>query len=169
MTTKKFIEKLNQSITIEGQALMLDFFITFSRFECALKTSNFFSGDESKVSANWDTFTASVRPTFDKNKNEQLNQAVEYLTLNPPKIQIIENGQLGWRNRIFTPNDPEINKLSLSIRDIRNNLFHGGKFNGIYQAEISRNYLLLNYAIIILNDWLDLSDQVRQNFLESIS
>jgi hypothetical protein len=169
MITKTFIDKLNKTITIEGQTLMLDFFITFSRFECALKTSNFSSGDADKVSANWDTFIASIRPTFDKNKNAQLSQAVDYLIQNPPRIQMIDNGQLGWRDRVFNPNDPDINKLSLSIRDIRNNLFHGGKFNGNYQADISRNYILLKNAITILNDWLSLNDQVRQNFLEPIS
>lgn len=169
MTTKTFINKLSKTITIEGQTLMLDFFITFSRFECALKASNFSSGGAGKVSANWDTFIGSIRPTFNKNKNAELSQAVDYLIQNPPRIQMIENGQLGWRDRVFSLNDPEINKLSLSIRDIRNNLFHGGKFNGDYQADISRNYILLKNAIIILNDWLSLNDQVRHNFLIPIS
>ncbi len=169
MTTKSFIEQLTKTLTIEGQTLMLEFFITFSRFECALKASNFSTGDTDKVSANWDAFIASIRPTFSKNKNTQLSQAVDYLVLHPPRIQMVDNGQLGWRDRIFNLNEPEINKLSLSIRDIRNNLFHGGKFNGNYHADISRNNILLNNAIIILNDWLSLSDQVRQNFLEPIS
>lgn len=169
MTTKTFVDKLKKTIIIERQTLMLDFFITFSRFECALKTSNFCSGDADKVSANWDTFIASIKPTFNKDKNAQLSQAVDYLIQNPPRIQMIDNGQLGWRDRIFNPNDPEINKLSLSIRDIRNNLFHGGKFNGNYQADISRNYILLKNAIIILNDWLSLSEQVGKNFLKPIS
>ncbi|MBC3789374.1 hypothetical protein [Spirosoma utsteinense] len=169
MTTKTFIEKLNMTITVEGQTLMLDFFIIFSRFECALKTSNFSSGDADKVSANWDTFIASIRNTFNKEKNAQLRQAVDYLVQHPPRIQMINNGQLGWRDRNFNLNEPEINKLSLSIRDIRNNLFHGGKFSGHYQADISRNYILLKNAIIILNEWLSLNKQVRHNFLETIS
>ncbi len=169
MITKTFIDRLNKSITIEGQTLILEFFITFSRFECALKASNFTSGNIDKVFANWDTFIASIRDTFDKNNNKELRQAVDYLIKNPPKIQMIDNGQLGWRDRIFNSEDPEINKISLSIRDIRNNLFHGGKFNGNYQVDISRNYILLNNAIIILNDWLRLSDQVRLNFSKQIS
>lgn len=169
MTTKIFIDKFNETLTIEGKNLILDFFITFSRFECALKISSFSSGDSNKVSANWDVFIASISPNFNKDKNPQLSQAVDYLIQNAPRIQMIVNGQLGWRDRIFTPNNQEINKLSLSIRDIRNNLFHGGKFNGNYQADISRNYILLKNAIIILNDWLNLSNQVRDNFLEPIS
>jgi len=103
MTTKTFINNLNKTITIEGQTLMLDFFTIFSRFECALKTANFSSGDLDKVSANWDTFIASIRPAFDKNNNAQLYQAVDYLIQNPPRIQMIDNGQLGWRDRIFNP------------------------------------------------------------------
>jgi hypothetical protein len=169
MTTKLFIEKLNKTITIEGQTLMVDFFITFSRFECALKTSNFVSGDENKVSANWDEFIKSVRGSFKKDKNAQLTQAVDYIIQNPPRIQMYEDKQLGWRNRIFQDNEPEISKLGLSIRDIRNNLFHGGKFNGHYQEDISRNFILLKSAIIILNDWLSLSEQVKDNFLKPIS
>ncbi|WP_298221152.1 hypothetical protein [Flavobacterium sp.] len=168
MTTKVFIEKLNKTITIEGQALIIDFFITFSRFECALKASNFVNGDEDRVTANWDTFIANIRPDFNKNINAQLTQAVDYLIQQPPKIQMIDNGQLGWRNRNF--NDlQEINRLSLSIRDIRNNLFHGGKFNGNYQEDISRNFILLKNSMIILNEWLNLNEQVKHNFLQPIS
>ena len=81
MITKRFIDKLNQSVTIEGQNLIIEFFITFSRFECALKTSNFANGNN-----------------------------------------------------------------ALSIRDVRNNLFHGGKFNGNYQKDVSRNYILLHWS-----------------------
>ena len=169
MTTNSFIEQLNETINIEGRTLMLDFFIIFSRFECALKTSGFSAGDADKVSANWDTFVTSIRPTFNKDKNVELLQAVNYLIQHPPRIQMVDHGQLGWRDRIFNLNELEINKLSLSIRDIRNNLFHGGKFNGIYQADLSRNYILLKNAIIILNEWLNLSNQVRQNFLVPIS
>jgi hypothetical protein len=65
--------------------------------------------------------------------------------------------------------DSEINKLNLSIRDIRNNLFHGGKFNGNYQEDVSRNYILLKNSIIILDEWLSLNETVKQNFLTPIS
>lgn len=168
MTTKTFIQQLNRTITVEGQALMIEFFITFSRFECALKTSNFANGSEDKVSANWDAFVSEIKPTFSKEKDPQLQQAVNYIIQNPPKIQMIDGGQLGWRERVFQNTEPEINKLSLSIRDIRNNLFHGGKFNGSYQEDISRNYILLKSSIVILNEWLSLNDNVKRNYLKPI-
>lgn len=169
MTSKKFIEDLNKTITIEGQTLMMEFFITFSRFECALKASNFVNGNLDRVSPNWDTFVASIAAAFNQAKTEDLDAAVNYIIQNPPRVQSLDNGQLTWRDRNFQPNEPLVNRLSLSIRDIRNNLFHGGKFNGNYQQDVSRNFILLKNSIIILNEWLELSAAVKQNYLQPIA
>lgn len=170
MTSKTFIKRLNETITVEGQNLINEFFVTFSRFECALKASGFAQGDAEKVNPNWDTFTASIRESFDiEARTESVNNAIDYLSNNPPRVQNYANGQLGWRARVFQPNEPLVNKLSLSIRDIRNNLFHGGKFNGNYQEDVSRNFILLNHSIEILNHWLKLSQPVKQKFLEPIA
>lgn len=169
MITKEFIEGLNKTITIEGQTLIISFFITFSRFECALKASNFVTGGNDRVSANWDSFVSTIRQSFMNNRTQELKDAVEYLIQHPPRIQIIDNSQLDWRDRVFQDNEPEINRLSQSIRDIRNNLFHGGKFNGNYQQDVSRNYILLKNSIVVLNEWLRLSDVVRNNYLQPIA
>lgn len=169
MTSKRFIETLNKTITVEGQTLMTEFFITFSRFECALKASNFANGNQDRVTANWDTFVASIADAFDENKTANLKAAVDYIIQNPPRVQSLDNGQLSWRDRNFQANEPLINKLGLSIRDVRNNLFHGGKFNGNYQADVSRNFILLKNSITILNEWLELSAGVKQNYLEPIA
>lgn len=168
MSSKEFIENLNRSITIEGQIVMNEFFITFSRFEYALKSSNFVNTDNGKVMANWDTFTQSISNSFNTEKNQILKKSIEYLLDNPAKLQIIHNGQLGWENRVFQANTPLINKLSITIRDIRNNLFHGGKFNGNYEEDVSRNFLLLKYSITVLNEWLDLNINVKENFSKPI-
>ena len=165
----KFIEHLNLTIDFDGLCLINEFFITFSRFECALKASGFANGNVDKVEPNWDTFTSSIKQSFDNNqRTEPINIAIEYLSNNPPKIQNYENDQLGWRKRDFQNNVPLINKLSLSIRDVRNNLFHGGKFNGNYEKDVSRNYKLLKYSIEILNHWLNLNKNVRENFQQPI-
>ena len=147
---------------------MIEFFIIFSRFECALKASNFANGNNERVSANWYTFINSINPNFDSDKTPELKQAVDYLINNPPKIQNLDNGHLRWRDRPFKENDQLITKLSLSIRDIRNNLFHGGKFHGNYQEDVSRNYILLKNSILILNEWINLNESVKHNFLEPI-
>jgi hypothetical protein len=168
MTTDIFIERLNNSLTSEGQELMTKFFVIFSRFECALKASNFANGDENKVSANWKGFISSIRHSFNVNRTPELRSAVDYLIQYPPKIQNYIDGHLGWRDRVFHENNTDIEKLSLSIRDIRNNLFHGGKFDGNYQEDVSRNYILLESSILIINEWLSLNATVESNFLEPI-
>ncbi|HZV70692.1 MAG TPA: hypothetical protein VFG10_14155 [Saprospiraceae bacterium] len=170
MISKEFIKRINETITIEGQNLINEFFVTFSRFECALKTSGFANGDVEKVNPNWDAFAASIRQSFDSEvRTELMQNAIDYLSNYPPRVQNFENGRLGWRERVFLQNEPLINRLSLSIRDIRNNLFHGGKFNGVYQEDVSRNYILLHHSMVLLNNWLILSQPVREKFIEPIA
>lgn len=170
MTTRRFIDRFYETITPEGQVLMNEFFIAFARFECALKASGFVNGNDERVSANWDTFVNSIRRDFDnRNKTLQIQEAIRYLSDYPPRVQNYIDGNLAWRDRVFEANLSLINRLSLSIRDVRNNLFHGGKFNGNYQEDVSRNSILLTSAIVILNFWLDLNELVRRNFLEPIS
>jgi len=169
MTSNTFINHYIERIDENGRKLVLEFFITFSRFECALKATVIFAnGNERKVEPNWDRFVATIRDSFDKEQNESLKNAVDYLLESPPKVQALIDNQITWCVREFQENTPEINKLRQHISDIRNNLFHGGKFNGRYQPAISRNYKLIHSAMIVLNEWLSLSEQVRTKFLKEM-
>jgi hypothetical protein len=161
MITRTFIEQLNQSLNKEDQALVMEFFVSFARFECALKTSVFLDGNEEKARPNWDLFISSISQVFDKNYSTVLREAFDYILNDPPRIQFVHDNQLGWKVRSFQDNPPEINRVCLSIRDVRNNLFHGGKF----QQDTSRNQTLLNNSILVLNEWLRLSDTVREKYL----
>jgi len=169
MTTKDFTENFIGTISTEGKELIVEFFISFSRFEYALKVSVVFANPtDKKVEANWDRFASSIKDIFKPEANEELKGAVDFILSQPPKVQSMTNGHLGWRTREFD-NNPAISlKLCQHIRDIRNNLFHGGKFNGNFQPDISRNYELLRSAIIILNNWLSLNATVRDKFFEPI-
>jgi hypothetical protein len=169
MKTTEFIKKFKNSITIEGTELIFDFFISFSRFECALKASNeFANATDKKVEANWDKFANSIAETFNPTADDELKVAVDYILGEPPKIQAMINGVLGWRERVFNNSHSTTMRLCQHIRDMRNNLFHGGKFNGTYQPEISRNHKLLKSAITVLDNWLNLNSQVKSCFFESI-
>jgi len=169
MKTTDFLKQFRSTITPEGTELIFDFFISFSRFECALKASNEFAkATDRKVEANWDKFANSITNIFNPASDNELKVAVDYILGQPPKIQAMVNGQLGWRERVFENGVSTPLRLCQHIRDMRNNLFHGGKFNGVYQPEISRNHILLKSAITILNNWLDLSPQVRSCFFEAI-
>lgn len=169
MTSKIFLEQFNNKTTVQGRELLIEFFMTFSRFEYGLKKSiTFANGDANKVDANWDGFVASIKDQFKKEKTEELSEAVNFILSSPPMIQVLADGLLNWRPREFADKTPDIVKLCLHIRDIRNNLFHGGKFTDNYQPETSRNYKLLHSALIIMNEWLLLDEGIQEHFLGGI-
>ena len=87
---------------------------------------------------------------------------------NSPRVQSLNSNSLNWNDRVFPENTPEINMLSLHIKDIRNNLFHGGKFNGIYERDVSRNYKMISSALIVLNELVVLNADVLRDFLSDI-
>lgn len=169
ISTSDFVDYFKGTIKDEGQHLIIDFFIVFSRMECALKTAGFINNSDGKVQPNWDSYIAEIRHNFDPERTDELKKAVKYLTESPPRIQSISNDLLSWKDREFQAGVPLINKLNISIRDIRNNLFHGGKFNGRYQKDVSRNYILLYHSIIILNEWLILNQKVKENFFNELT
>lgn len=164
MTTEDYFNLFDNDFSADEKRLIIEFFIGFSRFEFALKASGFVNQIGSRVSANWDAFVSSISNNFDQTKSPLLNDAVDFILNHPPRVQTIIGGQIVWINRNIQANEPLINKLRLHISDIRNNLFHGGKFNTSYQAEIARNTELLQSALVILNDWLVLDANVYNNF-----
>jgi len=168
MVIKQFYKKYRKQFKT-GHPIITKFFIVFARFESALKTAGFISTRNNKVQANWDNFVSSIRCSFIYEENEKLSDAVNYILQHPPKKQTVDiNNRLVWEDRVFEENAPIINRLSLSIRDIRNNLFHGGKFSGNYQPDISRNRKLLENSLAILNEWLLLDENVKEKFLAPI-
>lgn len=167
--SKRFLNTFHKQITVEGKEIIHEFMLTFARFECALKNSLVYANFSSnKVEANWDLFVRDIRNNFDRYKSKEISDAATYLLAHPPKIQVRQNHGLSWQDRHHQDNTPDINRLCQAIRDIRNNLMHGGKFHGHFEPEVSRNFILLNSSLIILNEWLDLSEPVKHLFLESI-
>ncbi len=147
----------------EGQILIFKFFITFARLECALKNSSrFLKGDNTFSAANWDKFITTL-DNFDPNSTNDLRLATDYILNNPPKKQVIQDNQLIWIDSLVTQQSV-VKQLNIYIRRIRNNLLHGGKFNGNYTPEVSKNYMLLKSAIIIMNYWINLDNEIKELF-----
>lgn len=167
MPTSEFIERYNQTFNEEGRILIHEFFIIFSRFEYALKACNYISGND-RIRPNWDKYVGTISDKFKPDKNEILSEAVKYIIENPPKVQAINDQTIIWNNRNSDDNTPLVNRLRLHISDIRNNLFHGGKFNGTFSPENSRDFKLLKSCVIILNDWLEISPDIRNQFSKPI-
>lgn len=165
MYTKELLNHIHFYYSKEGKEKLFEFFIVFSRFEYALKYGNFSIKSEKSISPDWCKFASSIKNDFNEKDSPELEKAVAFILTNPPKMQVFVNETMIWKDRKFPTKEPIIQKLKTHICDIRNNLFHGGKFNDNFEPEISRDFELLKSALIILENWLMISNQINQNFL----
>lgn len=158
--------------------LLLNFFLTFSRFEYALKASNYFIRPNattnnalrhSDAKPDWDRFSVSLRDTFQKEKNQQLLEACEYIIESPPRKQVIVNNGVAWESPIRPEYETDIEFILRMVRCIRNNLFHGGKFNPANEAfeQKERTKKLLECSLIILGECLSLAADVKEAYDEA--
>lgn len=167
--TEKLIQNINSLYDDDSLKLTTNFFIIFSRFEFALKESITFANPRNgKVEADWSKFVSTIKMEFNQKRTSELADAVNYILNCAPRHQTLTDGVLNWVNRPDEPTKPEINKLEQYIRDIRNNLFHGCKFNNILERDVSRDPQLLSSALIVLEEWLSLSETIKELFLRDL-
>ena len=141
--------------------LATELFRKFARFEYALKASGFNDGD-GEAKANWRNFALSVEAQLQNSQTSELREAINFMLQQPPKKQIIRNGLLEWD--AAPPNtNSTADLILLYVRRVRNNLFHGGKFNGHWFAP-ERSEKLLRHSLVILEACLDASPQVKQAY-----
>ena len=140
--------------------LILQFFLVLSRMEFALKVSGFATGTENSVKPDWDGYARRIRDTFSKRETPDLLEASNYYLNTPPQKQVLRNGGLAWSSTMPT-NSAEIDVLLMLVRRVRNNLFHGGKYNSQAHDETARNESLLRYGITILEASMTLVPDVK--------
>ncbi|MCD9515566.1 hypothetical protein [Photobacterium carnosum] len=143
------------------EKLSFDFFKLFSRLEYSLKAASFNTGD-GNANANWSKFAQSIDTQFLGNEDKELKKAYNYVLENPPKKQIIEKGLIKWLT-IEPTHKCQTDLVLLYVRRVRNNLFHGGKFNGNWFAP-QRSEELLSNSITILENVRKINDKVKQAF-----
>jgi hypothetical protein len=151
--------------------LVITFFVVFSRFEYALKASGCVNGNENEAKANWDSFASSIRKQFQLDRTPDLQEAINYLHQFPPRKQVVrQSNRLGWSDPRSNDKPPTIFDLLGYIRTIRNNLFHGAKFQEILHEsnQNDRNRHLLQSALIVLEECLQISTNVQQAFFAEI-
>lgn len=138
--------------------LATELFKTFARFEYALKASGFNNGD-GDAQPNWRNFALSVEAQLQNPQTPELREAIDFMLQQSPKKQVIRNGLLEWD--AAPPNtNSSADLILLYVRRVRNNLFHGGKFNGHWFAP-ERSEKLLRHSLVILEACLDASPQVK--------
>jgi hypothetical protein len=129
--------------------LTVEFLGTFARFEYALKRAGYVDGDDKWVSADWDNFgrdIAVLKPDI----LVPIIRTCPYLMGNPPRKQVLEGGRLVWKTRGPSGGSP-IEEILLSVRTVRNNVFHGGKFPEGPVAEPLRDEQLIRDCLAVLD------------------
>ena len=134
--------------------MTLEFLATFARFEFALKKAGYARGDDSQVSANWDAFTNDVAK-IDAAVLAPVLASSQYVQQYPPKKQILDHGVIRWVARQGTSGSA-IGDVLLSVRTVRNNVFHGGKFPDGAVAEPLRDETLIRECVVVLQGLLEL-------------
>jgi len=127
--------------------IAFDFFKLFAQYEFALKAMNYFRPARELAEPDWDRFSNEIGVLIMTDNDPEVSEARNYLLVNPPKKQIIKDGAVAWGE---VPNqDKSPQALYSHIRRVRNNLYHGGKFNGVW-FDPDRSEALINHSLVIL-------------------
>ena len=166
---KLFNERLLDHLDVKET--LIEFFVVFSRFEYALKRAGYVSGNDKRASANWDKFASDMEDAFRPDQTAELQHAVAYLQDSPPKKQVVQDDELGWRDSIPSGNEPRLKWLLKLVRTVRNNLFHGEKLHALVgghslrDANLTRDIDLIRYSLVVLYACPNLHPKVRRNLL----
>ena len=133
----------------------------FSRTEYALKVSGFNKGDGA-AEADWRAFALAVEAVIANPTSPELKEAIEFFFNAPPKKQIIVSGVIQWETS-EPDTDSKADKLLVYVRRVRNNLFHGGKFNGRW-FEPERSEPLLRHSLTILRACVESVPSVQEAY-----
>lgn len=106
--------------------LACDFFAVFSRFEFALKDSGYYYVNRrGRAAADWDRYFSHANATVRDDADPELFEAVQYLTAEPPQVQVAPDQ---WDQNVLLRGGPGSIGTALDAAGrVRNNLFHGGK------------------------------------------
>lgn len=119
------MDEYRRHLNVDIPTVVTEFFVTFSRFEFALKRGGFLKIGEigSRAGPDWDEFAKALEPGFFAKM--QTSERAEIFFKDQPKSLRVAAAQ---RVAFDTP-DPIVNGEMLfgAVRLVRNNLFHGEK------------------------------------------
>lgn len=136
--------------------LTFQFFKLYARFESTLKERDYVNGNNNRVEADWDRFVNEYLGKDYRKQLQAVDESIDYILTQPPMKQILDQeGKIRWDE--VPNNDQSVQALFGHIRRVRNNLYHGAKFNGSW-FDPKRSNDLLRHSLSILEDissWLE--------------
>lgn len=156
------VTAMAESVTnLSLDELGLRMFQTFARMEYALKAAGY-HGSDGPAKADWDRFGRDCDQYFQETACTESRAAINYIMEQPPKRQDIVNGLLHWRE-VDAHKQTLGEALLVYVRRVRNNLFHGGKFNGHWFAP-ERSETLLRHSLVVLEACRNANPAVREAY-----
>lgn len=138
--------KSSQDIPDELRKAFIEYFFKFSRFEFALKSNNYLKeGPYSGATPDWNKFNQANAANFIPSKD------AEELLAEPPLRQVVRGGRCDWAYPDLTACESDLERITLILRTIRNNLFHGGKSSHEDWDDPQRNLFLIRRGSKILD------------------
>jgi hypothetical protein len=143
--------------------LALDFLVTFSRLEYALKVTTFRQGGSGEAKANWEAFSAQIAASFNPKRSVTLNEAFHYVTNNPPRYLHAADGVVSWKP-LASRGKSDADTVLFLIKQVRHNLFHGGKFAHDDSASTNRDQQLIEMSLVLIGELVSLNREVETAF-----
>ena len=109
------------------RTLVCEFFAIFSRFEYALKATDFcVAGRSGAAMPDWRAFRELIGANLSSCDDIEVMSAIQFLITYPPQVQKAEEGRAVFRAVDLQGNNDGERAIEAAQR-VRNNLFHGGK------------------------------------------
>mgnify|MGYP007060064465 CR=1 FL=1 len=145
---------------MELDKLSYRFFKLFAQYEYALKAMGYGrAGKADAAEPDRDRFANEIGVALLQSQDQAVIDARTYLLEEPPKRQVWINGSVEWADVANVERSVQI--LFAHIRRVRNNLYHGGKFNGRW-IDPDRSEELLSKSLILLQHLLSTDQNLRE-------
>lgn len=136
---------------LQDRERVFRFLASFSRWECALKHSGFArAGIHGQAEPDWIAFAVAHEAQLAALNDAAFVAARNALLAAPPRRQELAGGQLQWQPSPRRPAETDAAYLFRIVKDVRNNLFHGGKFAEGSVPDLERDRELIDHATAVL-------------------
>jgi len=142
----------HEEVDEDLRPLVFEFFFWFSRFESALKESGWLQSKAVGAPArpDWQGFVLACAENYSPSV-----AARQLVAANPLKQVIGEHG-LTFADVVFADRASQLERVTVLLKTVRNNLFHGGKQGGAYWDDPDRMRLLLPLSVTVLGELVTL-------------
>lgn len=152
------------SFSDDDRKRVFEFFGSYSRLECGLKRYYPREGSYGVAMADWDKF-ANQWASDMENGTDLFKASQSRLLDQPPARQMYQpQGEPTWGANPRRKAESDAIYLLRVVRDIRNNLFHGGKYQGGPMNDLVRDRDLIDAATTVIKEVASLDPKINELF-----